>query len=233
MLTLVLLPGMDGTGRLFERFIRALGTETKVQVVAYPPDKPLHYSKLQSFVQNALPANEPFVLLAESFSGPIAIEFAANAGAQLRGLVLCCTFARNPRAYLGWTKALLGLVPFDSIPAFAISRLLLGQFETPQLRAEIAHAVAQVSPQVMRTRMRAVLEVNVSAQLSRIKVPCVYLRATADRLVPANEGAYLRSLLPAIQICEISGPHCLLQASPGESALAVKAFLGNLHTATR
>ncbi len=37
-LALVLLPGMDGTGRLFARFLRALPEAYLPIVVSYPPD---------------------------------------------------------------------------------------------------------------------------------------------------------------------------------------------------
>ena len=41
--TLVLLPGMDGTGTLFEPLLQALGQHWPVQVLHYPGDQPLGY----------------------------------------------------------------------------------------------------------------------------------------------------------------------------------------------
>lgn len=41
MVTLVMLPGMDGSGKLFEPLIGALGNEFTLLVVTYPPDRPL------------------------------------------------------------------------------------------------------------------------------------------------------------------------------------------------
>jgi hypothetical protein len=41
MITLVLLPGMDGSGLLFADFISALGPEFRTQVVTYPDDPSL------------------------------------------------------------------------------------------------------------------------------------------------------------------------------------------------
>jgi pimeloyl-ACP methyl ester carboxylesterase len=225
MLTLILLPGLDGTGLLFEPFIQALGKQTRVRLVGYPRDKPLQYQELKSYVKSLLPDNEQYVLLAESFAGPIAIQLAAEGNSQLRGLILCCTFACSPRAGLAWTGPLLNLIPFHWIPTPAISHFLLGKFTTAALRAAIAGAVAQVVPEVVRTRIRAVLEVDVSPQLARIRVPCLYLRATDDRLVPASASAHIRSRLPTTRIRVINGPHCLLQAAPSEAAQAVNEFL--------
>ncbi|WP_222432862.1 alpha/beta fold hydrolase [Caenimonas sedimenti] len=114
-MTLVLLPGMDGTGELFAPFIAAYGGAT--QVVRYPPTAVLNYAGLEEVARSALPRGEPFVLLGESFSGPIAISLAASRPPNLLGVILCCTFARNPRPFLGPFRSLLPMLlasrPFD------------------------------------------------------------------------------------------------------------------------
>jgi hypothetical protein len=78
MVTLVLLPGMDGTGTLFEPFVAALGHEFAVKVVDYPRAEPLGYEQLELFATAALPSEGPLILLGESFSGPIAVALAAS-----------------------------------------------------------------------------------------------------------------------------------------------------------
>src|SRR5512143_111507 len=96
MSTLVLLPGLDGTGRLFGDFIAALGQDIDVIVASYPADTPLDYAELEPLVRAMLPTDRDYVLLGESFSGPLAISLAASAPPGLRGLVLCCSVARSP-----------------------------------------------------------------------------------------------------------------------------------------
>ena len=99
---LILLPGMDGTGELFGPFLNALRNRFNAQVIRYPTDLALGYQELSTFVRNALPVDEPYVFLAESFSGPIAIAIAAEAPPSSRGSILCCTFARNP--HTSWLR---------------------------------------------------------------------------------------------------------------------------------
>lgn len=77
---LVLLPGLDGTGKLFAEFVRALNPTVECVVVAYPKDQPMGYEELEGLVVSALPKDRAFVLLGESFSGPLAIRIAARAG---------------------------------------------------------------------------------------------------------------------------------------------------------
>ena len=85
---LVLLPGMDGTGELFRNFADVLPGSFETNTVKYPTDTYFTYSELASFVQAAVPVSEPFVLIAESFSTPLAIQYAATNPPNLRGLVI-------------------------------------------------------------------------------------------------------------------------------------------------
>lgn len=96
MLTLVLLPGLDGTGDLFRDFVRALPPEFDVLTMRYPTDRCLPYSELIEIVRATCPQSAPIVLLAESFSTPLAIQYAATNSASLKGLVLCAGFATSP-----------------------------------------------------------------------------------------------------------------------------------------
>ena len=70
-LRFVLLPGMDGTGELFADFVDALPKSFETVRVRYPADRCLSYSELEELVQAA--CSEPFMLVAESFSTPLAI----------------------------------------------------------------------------------------------------------------------------------------------------------------
>lgn len=94
----------------------------------------------------ALPSDEPFVLVGESFSGPIAISLAASSLPQLKGLVLCCTFVRNPRPLFSGLHRLVQFLPVARLPVHVLSFLLLGNFTTGALRSMLAQAIAQVSP---------------------------------------------------------------------------------------
>ena len=64
--TLVLLPGMDGTGDLFAPLVAALGPHMRTIIVRYP-DEPLDYASHEEIARAALPLGHPFILLGESF----------------------------------------------------------------------------------------------------------------------------------------------------------------------
>ncbi len=214
---LVLLPGMDGTGELFAPFIAALGDEFEVRVVRYPGDHRGGYEELETLARAAIPHDRPYILLGESFSGPIAVSIVASAPGELRGLVLCCTFARNPRPGLAVLKPFIGAVPFKALPA--------GWLVARQIRAAFARALDRVTTQALRARMRAVLAVDVCDRLAACDVPVLYLRAMRDRLVPRAAANLIASIKPATRVIDFDAPHFLLQTMPEQAAREVAAFV--------
>jgi pimeloyl-ACP methyl ester carboxylesterase len=225
MLTLVLLPGMDGTGELFTPFATALGQEFKLKIVGYPSTEALGYAKLESIVHAALPHEGSFVILGESFSGPIAISLAAAAPTQLKGLVLCCTFVRNPRPAFTRLRSLIGLLSVKLVPAWLLNHLLLGKYSTTVLRSALAQSMAQISSAALRARLRAVLSVDVSVKLEKVKVPVLYLRASQDRIVPLAASELITKFCSHSKMIELETPHFLLQAAPLDAARVVSGFM--------
>src|SRR4051812_11267801 len=93
----IFLPGMDGTGLLFEPLLRLWKEDAPPLVISYPSDQLLGYDALESLVGSRLIERDPYILIAESFGGPIAMRIAARRPPNLRGLVLSATFVREPR----------------------------------------------------------------------------------------------------------------------------------------
>jgi pimeloyl-[acyl-carrier protein] methyl ester esterase len=230
--SLVLLPGLDGTGNLFRRFLDALDPGIRTAVVSYPQDQAVDYAGLQDIVRSSLPRQEPFVLLAESFSGPIAISIAASRPSGLCGLILTCSFARNPRPWLTPLRPAVRFLPVRAAPVALLAIPAFGRFATPALRGELAAALSRVAHSVIRSRLGAVLDVDVRARLAQVDVPALYLRASEDRLVPASAADDFAAM-PRIRFDEIEGPHLLLQARPAQVAAQVQAFLREIEAGLR
>jgi pimeloyl-ACP methyl ester carboxylesterase len=223
--TIVLLPGMDGTGDLFTAFVQALPEHFEPLIVRYPIHTPLNYDQLTEFVRAHLPASRPFVLLGESFSGPIAIRLAAEQPENLRALILCASFARNPRPVLAPLRNAIGFLPMNATLNSFASRWTLGRFSTARLRCELDNAISSVSPSIMRARLRAVVDVDVTDALRSIRAPILYLRATHDALVPKAAGLLVQLQQPTMEIQDIYAPHFLLQTAPREAARVIQTFL--------
>lgn len=176
--SLILLPGMDGSGELFGPLLCATGTDVKATMVDYPTEKLLSYVDLTKLILTSLPQTEPFVLVAESFSGPVAVMLAVEEPPGLVGLILCASFARNPR------PSRFTLVFTNWRPEGLLRSLFLNGETSTSLRDSFAKALNRVSPAVLAGRLREIVNVDVTADLARIDVRCLYLRATRDRIVP-------------------------------------------------
>jgi pimeloyl-[acyl-carrier protein] methyl ester esterase len=224
---LVLLPGMDGTGTLFARFIAAVQGGFNILIVSYPRRNPLLYSEMERVVQSAIPRSEPFVLLAESFSTPVAIRLAANAPENLKGLVLCAGFASSPLKGLRRFAALaLGPILFRWEPPSVVVRwLLIGRGGDSSLLAAIRAAMSEVKPGVLAARLRSVLNCDEQMNMGRLELPILFIRPTQDRLIPDSAYEEIRASNPAVEMVEVDGPHLILQTNPMQSAEEVVSFM--------
>lgn len=219
----VLLPGLDGTGELFAPLLQALAENITTSVVRYGAE--LTFDEYVESAGKALP--EQCVLIAESFSGPVAVAVAARHPGKIRALVLCATFAVSP------FRVLLSGARFVPARLFRPNLLLPAMvdyfcFSGPSvsLRPSPVSVLTTVPPAIMRARLACLAKVDVRALLPRISTPVLYLRATNDRIVSSRLSQELTSQLPNVTVTEIDGPHLLLQTRPRECAAALTAFVG-------
>lgn len=223
MLNIVLLPGMDGTGKLFQEFVTALPESLKTVIVRYPTEQHISYVELENLVRTACPASEQYILLSESFSTPLAVKFAASNPANLAGLVLCAGFASSPvkgwRRFLGHLFA--PLVFHLPLSNFAARQWLVGPDAPSSLLAAVRAAVASVQPRVLAARLQALLRCDVRTELGQIEVPILYFQGIGDRLVSASCLGEIRRIKPQVKVASIVGPHLLLQRQPHRCAEAM------------
>jgi pimeloyl-[acyl-carrier protein] methyl ester esterase len=225
MVYLVLLPGMDGTGELFADFVANLDPGISTIVVRYPVDQPLDYVGLQVCARAFLPANASYILLGESFSGPVAIAIAASRPVGLIGLVLACTFSVNPHPHFKALQPLVRFLPFSARAVHLFSPILFGRSNSPALRRALRSALLGLTRQVFHKRLNAVLDVDYSLEMESIDIPILYLQASADRIVFASAARHIARVSRRVSVVKIDGPHLLLQARASEAAAVVSSFV--------
>lgn len=224
-LTLVLLPGMDGTGELFANLIAELPESVKTVVVRYPTSTVLNYEELTALADLQIPKNTPYVLLGESFAGPIAIALASQAAAQLKGVILSCTFAVNPRPLLSkWSFLVPAVTITERLLNFS-NKLLMSSFSNEQVENQLKAVLPKVSPETMRARLDAVIGVNYVAELAKISVPILYLKGKQDHLVPASASKIIAKYAKNVSLVELDAPHLLLQTLAKEAAEIISNFV--------
>lgn len=213
---LVLLPGLDGTGELFAPFLNILPESYTPKVVTYPRDRPLGYRDLIPRIREAIPWDQPYTFIAESYSGPLALLFAAAQPEDIRAIVLCASFVTNPlHPLLDWGKNLLRDSWFQKPPPPALlKKFLLGEDCPPILLENFLQTIATVSPAVLAHRVREVLNTDVRAQLQECAKPILYLQAAHDKIVSERSWNEIAALQPTATRVTLDAPHLLLQRQP-------------------
>jgi pimeloyl-ACP methyl ester carboxylesterase len=228
---LVLLPGLDGTGILFRPLLQHLPPTLRPIVVHYPPDEPKDYNALLPLVLESFPKDGPFFLLAESFSGPLAVMAAAACPKGLLGVILCASFVRNPLWLRPrWLRFLVHPLAFRFFHVLSPIKTLLAGYSTGELRALLGEALAPVQPRVLACRAKAILTVDVRDQLESCSVPILYLLGRDDRVVPRQNLRDVLAARPRSQIAEIPAPHLLLQTRPEAAVEAIMRFASSTST---
>jgi len=218
----LLLPGLDGTGRLFSAFLPELPASMGVEVVSYPTDLALSYADLLL----RLPLRgEPVQIIAESFSGPLAIQ-AAAAHPEVSALVLVASFAKCP---VGWLPRVLGAATPAALfrrppPQFVVRRYLLGDDAPEDDVAQFQRVIDGVAPAVIAARLREISAVDVEKDFSRLTIPVLYLAGSRDRLVDRSVARQLLRLRQVMELETVDAPHLVLQRRPLEAAKRIAAF---------
>ncbi|HOW56995.1 MAG TPA: alpha/beta hydrolase [Smithellaceae bacterium] len=225
---LVFMPGLDGTGFSFEPLLPYLPPDTAMTVVRYPVNEPLSFAETAECAALQFPTDIEPVIIAESFSGPIALQLIASRRIEAKALILCATFAKIPRPVV---MRIFRLLPLASLMRKPVPHgFLQFIFGKTKITEEIIHlwhkAHNKVSPEVLQQRFKILCKIDVTAELQKVSIPCLYIQPTNDRLIPATSLRLLQKGIPQLKVPTIDGPHFILQIQPQACIEAIEDFLG-------
>ena len=220
-----MLPGLDGTGLVFEPLLQLLPESIDAAVVRYPVDRVMTFQEHVDFAREQFPENKPFVLLAESFSGPVGLQLLAKPPKNLVGVILVATFARYPSPFL---LDAANYLPQNLLLKFFSTNLLtrffcLGSASKASVNL-FRRALATVKQKVLSSRLQILAELPPPPD-STFPGPCLYLQASHDRMVPPRALLPLQKHLPQLQVKQISGPHIILLGHPDKGAQLIIDFI--------
>jgi pimeloyl-[acyl-carrier protein] methyl ester esterase len=208
----LLLPGLDGSGELFRWFLPYVAVERK-KVVSYPANASWTLEDYVDHVQVGLASEQPCIVIAESFSGPIALRLLQR-NANIVGLVLVASFITCPHPVL----KVLPLSLWARMRSVALSETLLrllclGRDATAE-RLEVLKNVTRAIPtDVLGARLGVLRRLDETSNFRRARVPILSVVAAQDRLVmPGSRPQHQ----PNTQTAVIEGPHFLLQTHPSQ-----------------
>lgn len=174
-----------------------------------------------------MPAARKPVIVAESFSGPIALSLLAAHPDRFAGAVLSATYARPPMGLVVSVAHKLRLSAFvNPVMNEQILRLFcLNGVSDLGLIRDIVEVVRPIDRATMGSRLRAMVRMDAAPHLADVRCPVLVLSATRDRVVRRRFSQSLLASLPDVVHREIEGPHLLLQAAPRACAEAISEFL--------
>jgi len=219
---LCLMPGLGGSGDLFDELVSALtkssGGRCQTLVIRYRDG-----DSLESYVDavsRQLPTDRELSIVAESFSGPIAIALMARGEFKVGPSVLCNTFCRPPfRHLLPLLKPVpAGLLKSSALTAPLLRWLCAGKHFNHQQWAEVLQSIQSTDRRQLKRQLLALGDFDVKHLLTEITVPILYLQSTQDRLIRRRSGREITDHLTNCVRAEIEGPHLLLQMSGQKSA---------------
>ena len=223
---LVLLPGMDGTGELFDPLVAAL-PELDCEIIPLPDTCGQDYASITEFVRARLP-QEDFVLLAESFSEPIGAALAAEGLEQMKGVIFVATFLSPPSRellFLGsrCPGAFLANLPFAS---YFHQYFLIGRNARRELIDQLQSIISDLPPAIIKARINTMS--RLVATSATCDLPALYIQATADKLVQAHKVSDFKYRFKTFVVKKINGPHFILQAKPDACAAIILAYIAAL-----
>ncbi len=228
-LAIVLLPGLDGTGELLKGLSEQLAGHRPVELFDYPLDRQMSYAELVTYVVKRAP-NRRFVILGESFSGPIAIEI-AETDPRVSGLVLAGSFARHPLpaqlAPLAWA------LDVRWVPRRIVAAALMGLRAAPEIEAQLNGVLAKVPREIVRARLHEALRVDKRDQLRRTKCPLLCLHGRQDRLVRKKSVDEITDARPDGEVHWLDAPHMLLTTHAATAAGIINQFCSELENQGR
>jgi len=224
--TVVVLPGLDGTGLLSESFSRGDWHGHHVLVVPLPREGPQDYPALAALIATRLPAGR-LILIGESFSGPLAMRLAKSQGARVSALVIVGGFCASP-APVG--LALMPLRPLFLLkpPSRLVRRFLVGPDASREMVDAVTSAVRSVPSATLTERARVVLTLKEDDCPTFNALPILLIQARQDALLPWDAQSQLERHFPDAESVWIESPHLLLATRTRECRSAVLEFLQRL-----
>ena len=194
--------------------------------VALPDHGAQDYEALARAISPTLPAGE-WVLLAESFSTPLAMLLASQHRQRILALVLVCGFCANPQpSGLGWLplQPLMSLTP----PAFLLRQFLTGEGASRDLLDSLTKAADRTPGATLAERVRVVLALREADCPSLPDLPVLLLQARQDRVIPWDAQSQLERHFPDATCHWVDGPHLLMQTRAQDCRDAVLKFLAGI-----
>ncbi|WP_462168577.1 alpha/beta fold hydrolase [Pseudoalteromonas lipolytica] len=221
---LILLPGMDGTGKLFEPILASLPSNLDAQVITLSS---LQGNDIKSQAEEVarLIGKQEVIIFAESYSGSIAYELAQFESVNIKHIVFAASFLSRP-SYFSKFGAItpLFILRLNLVPSFILSWLFFGSLKRNDQVKLFKQALKLVPNSTLKARLKIIA--SLTEPEKQIKVPCTYIQATKDKLVNPESITVFQRLCVNLKTERVIGGHFIAQSNPKKCAEVVSEASG-------
>lgn len=207
---IILLPGVDGSGILFEPFVKIFKPEAPVEVMPLTDDSDQSILHQVSIIEDAV-GDEEIILIVESYSGLLAYELARRNKIRIKQIFFFGCFLQPP-SLIGKIGRFLPVRLLNIIPTKVLAHILFNRWSSPELKQLLNQAIQNINFSNIKKRFKTIATVQKPSQF--IDVPCVYVQATMDNLVRAHNLKAFEELCSNLQVEVVEATHMLLQTQP-------------------
>ena len=222
-MNLILLPAFDGTGLMFDPFIKELGNAFNITVIPYPESGNQDYASLSDVVRSKIPGNEDYIILGESFAGPIVYDIASKDDKFCKAAIFVATYLTNPSpsALKKITALPAGSISFLISRPTVIAKLTLSKAADAHVAKAIADNFSTVDANIIKQRLMTINNLG-DAPLEQLTMPCLNLSASEDKLVMQEKQLDFKQLCLSLELKSAAGGHFILQENPKDCANIIK-----------
>lgn len=199
----VLVPGMDGTGRLFYRQTPLLARFFRVATYALRDSATTMdtlVADLTNVIETVSPTDRQAIVVGESFGGALALSLALAQPGRVRALVILNSFPYFAPQFRLW----LGIHGLKVLPWGAmglIRRLTASRLHSRHTHRQEIQRFMELTAGASRdgylNRLRVLTTYDVRHRLPELRCPTLFLAAELDHLVPSiAQAQYMTSRVP-------------------------------------
>jgi pimeloyl-ACP methyl ester carboxylesterase len=217
--TIVLVSGMDGTGRLFYRQVPQLARSYRVVTYALRDSARTMetlMADLATVIETAAPNERRATIVGESFGGALALSFALARPEQVDRLIILNSFPYfAPQWRLRMAILALANLPWGTmniVRRLTASRLHSRHTHRTEIRTFMT-LTAQASRDGYLNRLRILQHYDVRDRLRELRAKTLYLAADCDHLIPSvAQAGFMSTRTPrsVMQVLKGHGHICLI-----------------------
>lgn len=217
--TVVLVPGLDGTGQLFYRQRPLLARNRRVATYALRDSAPTMsalVADLVEVIETVAPLERRAIVIGESFGGTLAMSLALERPDRVSALVVLNSFPYfAPQLRLHLARFGLRVLPWGMMSL--VRRLTAFRLHSAHTHADEIRQFMELTRQASRAgylnRLRLLTQFDIRERLREMRVPTLFLAASEDHLVPSvAQARYMAERVPGAmaRVLDGHGHICLI-----------------------